>query len=158
MHVPLKVDYGVRALVDLGLYGNGGSIRAVEIASRTGIPEAYLAQVLLGLNKAGLVRSLRGPQGGHSLAKEASNIRLSTVMACLGGPDTLVQCIRDTSLCVHVPTCAQREVWLSIEKSVFTILDTTTIADLVERTRHIELVGAEDLGSKEPDVLVFGTK
>ena len=56
MHVPIKVDYGVRALVDLAMYGSdGNSLRASDISQRTAIPNAYLAQVLNSLKKAGLV-------------------------------------------------------------------------------------------------------
>ena len=62
MHIPMKVDYGVRALVDLALHAGDGPVRAADIASRTVIPEAYLAQVLHALNKSGFVSSHRGPQ------------------------------------------------------------------------------------------------
>ena len=61
MYIPIKVDYGVRALVDLALYGAGGPVRASEIAKRTVIPEQYLAQVLHTLNKNGFTGSHRGP-------------------------------------------------------------------------------------------------
>ncbi|MCH8108796.1 MAG: Rrf2 family transcriptional regulator, partial [Chloroflexi bacterium] len=80
MHIPIKVDYGVRALVDLAQYGEDGPVRASEIASRTAIPEPYLAQVLHALSKYQIIKSQRGPQGGHSLAMEPSDIRLSVVM------------------------------------------------------------------------------
>ena len=84
MYIPIKVDYGVRALVDLALYGAGGPVRASEIAKRTVIPEQYLAQVLHTLNKSGFTGSHRGPRGGHFLAMEPSDIRLSNVMMSLG--------------------------------------------------------------------------
>ena len=138
MHIPIKVDYGVRALVDLGQHMDDGPVRATDIARRATIPEPYLAQVLHSLSKGGLVRSVRGPQGGHALAKEPSDIRLSMVMACLGGTETMVGCLDDAQLCIHVPACAQREVWRSVEQAVFSILDSTSIGDLVERTRAIK--------------------
>jgi DNA-binding IscR family transcriptional regulator len=68
-----------------------------------------------------------------------SDIRLSMVMACLGGTVTVVGCLDDTGMCVHVPACAQREVWRSVDEAIFNILDSTTIADLVERARAINL-------------------
>ena len=69
MHVPIKVDYGVRALVDLAIYGSdGNSLRSSDISERTAIPNAYLAQVLNSLKRAGFVKSIRGPNGGHELA------------------------------------------------------------------------------------------
>ncbi len=137
MHVPIKVDYGVRALVDIAQHSDNGPVRAAEIAKRMAIPEPYLAQVLYALRKNHIVRSQRGPQGGHLLAMEASAIRLSDVMACLAGPETLVACLDDAQMCVHAPACAQREVWRDVAEAVFNILRSTSIADLVARTREI---------------------
>ena len=137
MHIPIKVDYGVRALVDLGLHRETEPIRASEIAKRTTIPEPYLAQVLHSFNKYGLVQSYRGPQGGHALAMEPSEIRLSMVMDCLGGAETLVGCLDNVNMCIHVPSCAQREVWRRVDQAVYNILDSTSISDLVARTRAI---------------------
>jgi len=90
MHIPVKVDYGVRALVDLALHAKDQPIRASDIARRTMIPEPYLAQVMHALGKVGIVRAQRGPQGGHALALEPDDIRLSMVMDCLGGTENLV--------------------------------------------------------------------
>ncbi len=137
MHVPIKVDYGVRALVDLASHADEGLIRASDISRRLAIPEQFLAQVLHALSRNGLVRSVRGPHGGHALALDAADIRLSMVMASLGGAETPVGCLHDVTLCVHTPDCAQREVWRSVAEAVYRILDSTTIADLVERTRAI---------------------
>ena len=138
MQIPKKVDYGVRALVDLARYTQKGPVRATDIARRTAIPGPYLAQVLHTMNKSGLIQSQRGPQGGHALALDPSEIRLSMVMDCLVGTQTMVGCLEDTSRCIHVPACAQREVWLSVEQAIYNILDTTSIGDLVERTRVLE--------------------
>ena len=137
MHIPAKVDYGVRALVDLALHTADEPIRASEIAGRTGIPEPFLAQVLHALNKSGLVRGHRGPQGGHALAIDPSEIRLSTVMTSLGGMDNLVSCLDDANMCVHIPACAQREVWRTVEEAVHRILDATSISDLAERSQGV---------------------
>ncbi len=135
MHIPIKVDYVVRALVDLAHHTNEGLVRASDIAKRTAIPEQYLAQVLHSLSKRGIVRSGRGPHGGHALAMNPSDIRLSIVMSCLGASETPIGCLDNADLCVHVPACAQREVWRSVAEAVFNILDSTSIGDLVERTR-----------------------
>ena len=93
MQIPIKVDYGVRALVDLAIHAGQGPIRTSEIASRAAIPEPYLAQVLNSLSKNGLIRSQRGPQGGHTLAIPPSEIRLSKVMMYLGATETPVACL-----------------------------------------------------------------
>ena len=134
MQIPMKVDYGVRALVDLAQYANEGPVRANEIARRTAIPEPYLAQVLHALGRHGMIRSQRGPQGGHILDMDASEINLSMVMECLDNSVTLVGCLSDASTCVHSPACAQQEVWRTVEEAVRQILDSTSIGDLVKRT------------------------
>ena len=138
MHIPVRVDYGVRALVDLAMHRSVAPVRASEIASRTLIPEPYLAQVLHALGRAGLVRSQRGRLGGHTLALEPDDIRLSFVMDCLGPNDNLVPCLEDMNACIHVPVCAQREVWHEVELAVDRVLSSRTIGDLVDRSYQIQ--------------------
>ena len=137
MQIPIKVDYGVRALVDLAIHRQNAPLRTSEIASRTMIPEAYLAQVLHALGKAGMVKAQRGPRGGHTLALEPEEIRLSEVMECLGSTENLVFCLDDTAVCIHAPSCAQREVWQEVELAVYSILDSRTIGNLVDRSYEI---------------------
>lgn len=134
MYIPIKVDYGVRALVDLALNGSEGPVRASDIARRTVIPEQYLAQVLHTLNKSGFTDSRRGPRGGHFLAMHPSDIRLSGVMMSLGATESPVACLSDNTICVLSDCCAQREVWRTVAEAVFNILDSTTIEDLVNST------------------------
>ena len=69
MRVPMKVDYGVRALVELAQRGEARPLPTAEIASRQDIPEPYLDQVLSVLQRVGFIRSRRGPQGGHVLGQ-----------------------------------------------------------------------------------------
>ena len=57
MRIPMKVDYGVRALVELAMHFGEGQVQTSEIASKQGIPEAYLEQLMTTLNNFGLVRS-----------------------------------------------------------------------------------------------------
>lgn len=140
MRVPIRVDYGVRALVDLALHGNeSGPVRSVDIAKRTTIPKAYLAHVLHSLRMAGFVNSTRGPNGGHMLDMKASEIKLSDVMYCLDGKENLVKCFEDVGFCSHVPLCAQREVWRDVESVVFTLLDSISIDDLAKKTHTMHL-------------------
>ena len=77
MKVPMKVDYGVRALVELALNYGEGPLQTAEIAYRQGIPEAYLDQLMTTMHKFGFIVSRRGPQGGHRLAMDPEEIKLS---------------------------------------------------------------------------------
>ena len=143
MRVPMKVDYGVRALVHLAQYGVPGRlIRTAEIASRESIPEPYLDQVLTTLNKFGFIRSRRGPQGGHALARPSAQITLDEVVATLEGRTAPLDCIEDASECVLSSTCAQRGIWQDVEEAVQSVLRATSVRDLAERDLrpNVELV------------------
>ncbi|SVC80845.1 uncharacterized protein METZ01_LOCUS333699 [marine metagenome] len=140
MHIPIKVDYGVRALVDLAIYGSdGNSLRSSDISERTAIPNAYLAQVLNSLKRAGFVKSIRGPNGGHELAVDPDTIHLSSIMEVLDGTDNLVNCLDDDNFCVHSPACAQKEIWRTVEEAIHGVLFSITVADLARRTQFIKL-------------------
>jgi Rrf2 family protein len=137
MRVPMKVDYGVRALVYLALYGEGKPVRTAEIASRQGIPEPYLDQVLTTLNKFGFIRSRRGPHGGHVLAKSPEEISLGDIMGTLEGRSVPLDCMDEPAECTLSSICAQREVWRGVEEAIQQVLGTTSVADLVGRQRDL---------------------
>ncbi|MBM3939741.1 MAG: Rrf2 family transcriptional regulator [SAR202 cluster bacterium] len=137
MRIPMKVDYGVRALVDLALNGEQAPVRTAEIATRQSIPEAYLDQVLTTLNKFGYIRSRRGPQGGHVLARSAADIRLSDVVETLEGRTSPLDCMDDPTECALAGSCAQRGIWRDVEEAMHVVLRTTTIADLASKQRRM---------------------
>ena len=141
MRVPMKVDYGVRALVDLAQRYGEGPVQTAEIASRQSVPEPYLDQLLTTLHKFGYIRSRRGPQGGHTLAKSPAEINLNMIMATLEGTAAPLGCIEEPAVCTLSTTCAQRDVWRTVEEAVQTMLSSTTIADLANRQRHLSMRG-----------------
>jgi Rrf2 family protein len=87
MRVSSRADYGVRALFDLALHFGRGPVQSRDIAGRQSVPEAYLHQVLGALSRAGLVRSTRGPLGGHELVRDPSQVTIWEVIQLLDGPD-----------------------------------------------------------------------
>ena len=134
MRIPMKVDYGVRALVDLAQrVGEGRAVSAADIAERQGVPEAYLDQVLTSLSKSGFIASRRGPQGGHSLARDPGAITLDEVVGALDGSNPPLECIDDAAGCALSGCCAQRDIWRDVEDAIHRVLVTTTIADLARR-------------------------
>ena len=135
MRVPMKVDYGVRALVELALHYGDGQVQTAAIAQRQEIPEAYLDQLMTALNKFGFVTSRRGPQGGHELAMDPAKINLAMVMRDLDGSSSALDCLINPDDCVFSDTCAQQEVWKSVEEAVHRLLESITLADLAQRQR-----------------------
>ena len=135
MKVPMKVDYGVRALVELALNYGEGAVQTAEIAYRQGIPEAYLDQLMTTLHKLGFIISRRGPQGGHRLAMDPNEIKLSMVMSTLDRNSSPLDCLINPDDCVFSDSCAQQEVWKSVEDAIQNLLSSISLADLAERQR-----------------------
>ena len=81
-----KTEYGLVALIELAsIHDQGGVLQVAEIASRQGIPDRYLEQMLTSLRRAGILHSIRGPKGGYQLAKPPVEILVSQVVLCLEG-------------------------------------------------------------------------
>ena len=133
MKIPMKVDYGVRALVELALHYGDGHTQTAVIARQQGIPEAYLDQLMPALHKFGFVQSRRGPQRGHTLAMDPKDIDLNMVMDHLDSSNSPLDCLINPHDCALSDTCAQQEVWKTVEASVREVLSNITVADLAER-------------------------
>src|SRR2546425_9211314 len=85
MKLTMKGDYGLRAMLNMAAYYGQGPIESADIASRQHIAEQYLDQILMTLRKEGLVKSMRGPKGGHMLAKQPGQISMAQVMQAIEG-------------------------------------------------------------------------
>ncbi len=133
MKIPMRVDYGVRALVELALHYGDGPVQTAEIAAKQGIPVAYLDQLMASLNKFGFVVSRRGPRGGHMLAMPPRDINLSMVMSRLDANSSPLDCLVNPHDCMLSETCAQQEVWKSVEDAILDLLSNISLADLAER-------------------------
>jgi len=133
MKISMRGDYGIRALTDLAEHYGEGPIQSKEIAERQEIPEPYLDQLLTILRKAGFVRSRRGPQGGHVLARPPEHIAMGEVISSLEGSLAAVGCLDGTIHCGLSGKCGQQEIWQIITEASQQVLDKTTISDLLVR-------------------------
>src|SRR6266487_1926764 len=108
MKLTMKGDYGLRAMLDMAAYYGQGPIESADIARRQYIPEQYLDQILMALRKEGLVKSVRGPKGGHMLAKPPSQISRAQVMQALEAYAPPMECPPVQDSRKHSPGCALR--------------------------------------------------
>lgn len=144
MKVSTKGEYGVRALIELAHhFGESRPTQSSEIASRQRVPESYLEQLLTTLRRAGFIRSVRGPQGGHALIRDPRTLRVSEVIEALEGPIMPSDCLDEASNCGgRDQECAQRQMWADVRDAILGVLDNTTIAELAERDRAAQPAGA----------------
>ena len=131
----MKVDYGVRMLVYLALRPEGSFASTAEISSARHIPEPYLLHICSELQKAGVIESRRGPQGGHRLAKTADQITVTDVVNSLDYSLAPLSCVDHADECQLSGSCTQRDMWGDVEKLLLTHLDSIRVSDLAQRER-----------------------
>ena len=136
MRVSSKADYGVRALFDLAVRYGRGPIQSRDIATRQGISEAYLHQVLSALGRAGFVRSTRGPLGGHELIRDPADVSLWEVILELDGVDRRAHPHLQQEQ-GHDPV---HETWHELQERSVEYLRSITLQTLVERAMQHEPV------------------
>jgi Rrf2 family transcriptional regulator, cysteine metabolism repressor len=132
MRISMKSEYALRALMELASTRGSRYMQTSEIASRRAIPESYLEQLLTTLRRAGLVVSVRGPQGGHTLAMPAARITAGDVVRALEGPLIAVDC-GGPDRCQFSPNCALEEMWGEVRSAVDSSLNRFSIEDLSAR-------------------------
>lgn len=140
MRISERVDNAVRAMAELAVGGDDAT-KAEQISQRQHISLKYLHDILRDLKRAELVRSRRGPEGGFTLSRPASEISLADVFRAIDGP---LADVHDTSLrSLEYPSPAESlpEVWMAIRGSLRRVLETVSVADLVAGSLPDEVSG-----------------
>ena len=132
MYVSAKGNYGLRAVLDLALHHGQGCVQSADIAKRQNIPESYLVQLLNLLRKSGLVRSVRGPKGGHTLLKRPDEVTVGDVLTVLEGPIDLLG-EGEQKAAGNDAQDVLREVWEDVEAAIEGIFSSVTFGDLCRR-------------------------
>jgi Rrf2 family protein len=139
MRTTAKVDYAIRAAVELAAAGDG-QVKAERIAQAQAIPLKFLENILLDLKRAGIVQSQRGPEGGYRLALPADEVSLADVIRAVEGPLANVRGISPDQLEYEGAAERLREVWVAVRASLRAVLEHVTLADVArgELPAHVE--------------------
>lgn len=141
MWVSTKAQYGMRALVEVGVGGHRTTSLKV-IADRQQLSHQYLEQIFAPLRRAAIVESVRGAHGGYRLARPMDAITALEVVEILEGSVAPVMCIEDEDTCDRIGQCSTEGLWRKVDAAVRDVLGNTTLADLV---RERELLQIEPL-------------
>jgi FeS assembly SUF system regulator len=144
-------DYGLLLLTCVARTPNSALRTARDLATETGLPLPTVSRLLQELLKSGLLHSQRGTKGGYSLARKASEISVGDVISALEGPIALTECSTDISgACDLEPSCPIKSNQRVINQAVRGVLETITIADLVQPMRLTSIKDAR--GNLVPSV------
>lgn len=133
MKVSTKGRYAIRFMLDLATHNTGNPVRIKDVAERQQISDKYLEQVVSTLNKAGFVRSVRGPQGGYTLAREPKDYTMGEILRLTEGDMAPVACLaEDSNTCERADACVTLHFWKRLDQAISDVIDKTTLEDLVE--------------------------
>lgn len=134
MKISTKGRYGLEALLDMVIHSDGTHMSIKSIAERQGIPEKYLEQIFGILKRCGIIKSVRGAQGGYLLGDTPNQITVRQVLNALEGPLSPVACVSEgqENICDRYDFCVTRIFWRSMMEELNRVTEAVTLADLVE--------------------------
>ena len=135
MKLSTKGRYGLRAVLDIAIYGEEEAVSLSAIAERQSISIRYLEQLIAKLKKADLVQSTRGAKGGYVLSRDPSEISVGEVLRALEGDLNPVDCAEingEKSECEASGICITKYVWKRISDSINDAVDSMMLSELAD--------------------------
>ena len=140
MKLNTKGRYAVMAMADIAKCGQGETagkaVPMAKIAERQHISLPYLEQLFSKLRREGLVSSMRGPGGGYTLARPASQIFIGEIMQAVGEPVKMTRCNReknDSDGCIGGGDCNTHELWSALSDHIYTFLGSISLQDIIDK-------------------------
>lgn len=138
-----KTKYALKALTYLANQSPEEPVLISELAREERIPRKFLEAILLTLKNSGILHSKVGKGGGYSLAREPRNITIGSIVKVLEGGYAPVQCLNESAAqgcdeCGDPSSCGIRLVMSDVMQALSTVLETSTLADMIERSENAE--------------------
>jgi len=134
MMISTKGRYALRIMLDLAQHREDGYISLSKISQRQGISVKYLEAIISVLNKAGMVESQRGKEGGYKLTKAPEEYSIGSIVKLTEGSIAPVACLEnDSEPCEQRFDCLTLPLWIKLEGIVDSYLESVSLTDLLER-------------------------
>ena len=137
MKLSTRSRYGTRMMLDLARYYDEGPVQIGAIAQHVDVSVKYLEQLIIPLKKAGYVKSVRGPKGGHMLSKAPNEITLGEIVDVLEGGIDLSECIENPRVCDRSKDCLTRGVWEEATRAMHDKLNSITLSEMIESEKTV---------------------
>ncbi len=135
MKLSTRSRYGTRMMLDLAEHYGGAPVQIGDIAKRQDISVKYLEQLIIPLKRADYVASVRGPKGGHMLAKPPEEITVGEIVELLEGGINLTDCVEDPDVCDRSDSCPTRGVWETATKAMYGELNSITLSEMIKKQK-----------------------
>ena len=133
MMISTRGRYALRMMLDLAEYQGEGYVALKDIARRQEISKKYLEQIIPILNRAELLQTTRGYQGGYRLARKPVDYTLGDILRATEGSLAPVACLEgEQNLCARQADCATLPIWTGLDKVINEYLDSITLQDVLD--------------------------
>jgi Rrf2 family protein len=137
MKISTKGRYALRMMLDLAQHKDSGYVALKDIAQRQNISKKYLEQIVPLMNKADILKTNRGYQGGYMLAREPATYTVGEILRITEGSIAPVACLDQTpNQCARSESCATLKVWQGLQDVITEYLDGITLQDLLDEEQQ----------------------
>ena len=143
MRLTTKGRYAVTAMLDLAFHSQIKPVTLTDIASRQTISLSYLEQLFARLRRANMVKGIRGPGGGYTLAGKANDINIADIIAAVDEPIDATKCGGEAN-CQKEQSCLTHDLWMGLSEQIRDYLKGITLAQLLEKHRVQEIAKRQD--------------
>jgi Rrf2 family protein len=117
-------------MCELARHYGKGPVTLHDISKSENLSEKYLSLLVIPLRQKGLIRSIRGAQGGYQLTKPPQRITAKDVVEIFEDCFALVECNRTPTSCRRSACCPSREVWKKLGQQITRTLRSVTLKDM----------------------------
>ena len=134
MMISTRGRYALRMMLDLAEYQGDGSVPLKDVARRQEISKKYLEQIIPILNRAELLQTTRGYQGGYRLTRAPKDYTLGDILRTTEGTLAPVACLEgEQNLCARRADCATLPIWEGLDRVINGYLDSVTLQDVLDQ-------------------------
>jgi len=130
--IPTRTRYGMRALIQIALSSTEHPVSLLEISEKQKVSKKYLESIFKLLKMAGIVNSVRGPEGGYLLAKKTTDLTAFDIMDAIDGPILTVQCLKNEEACDMMAKCITRNLWGELQDTINSFLTGKTLDQVIQ--------------------------
>ena len=131
MMISTKGRYALRIMIDLAQHDSDIPVSVREIADRQDISGKYMEQIIGVLTRAGLLRSVRGAQGGYHLTRPAKEITVGMILRATEGDLAPAECVKSEVPCGRTNECSTRLVFEKVYSAINNVIDNVTLDELI---------------------------
>ena len=147
MKISTRGRYALRIMLDIALNGGDSPVSFKDVSQRQDISFKYMEQIGALLTRSGLLRSVRGAQGGYFLVKPPADTTIGSILRVTEGQLSPVACLEGgENTCPRSADCMTIPLWEKLNDAILDVIDNMTLQDLIEisRARHIITIDGDE--------------